>query len=72
MKTWTPFKLSLLLTIVLLAAPLIMAFVFKMDGMAEAGWTMYFLLIPASLIAITIGLITSLILKFRRRHWLSS
>ena len=66
MNTWTPLIAAIVITVILNAFPLIMAFVLRVEGWAQAGWALYFFIVPFSLILLLIGLITSLYLFFTR------
>ena len=67
MKTWTPFVITLVVTVVMNAFPLFMAFVVGDEGWAQAGWAFYFFTIPLGALLLAMGFVISLILFFRRR-----
>lgn len=67
MKTWTPFIISLVLAILIIAFPLFMAFVVGDEGWVEVGGFLEIILIPAGAGLSLAGLIISLVLYFRRR-----
>jgi uncharacterized BrkB/YihY/UPF0761 family membrane protein len=68
MKTWVPITVALVLSVVMNAFPLVMAFVLEVEGWAEAGWAFYFYTIPLSLLLIVVGMLLTMILFFRRRR----
>jgi heme/copper-type cytochrome/quinol oxidase subunit 3 len=68
MKTWVPITIALVLTFVMNAFPLFMAFVVEDEGWAQAGWVFYFYTIPLGILLILLGALISIILFFRRRR----
>lgn len=67
MKSWVPFVVALIITIVLNAFPAFMAFVVGDSGWAQVGWVVYFYSIPFSLVLLFVGALISLIMHRRRR-----
>ena len=67
MKVWIPLIYSLGWAFLMNAYPYYMAFVVGDDGWGRAGWAFYFITIPAGVVLILLGLITSLVLFFVRR-----
>jgi NADH:ubiquinone oxidoreductase subunit K len=67
MKTWTPLLITFVITVVMNAIPVFMAFVVGDEGWAQAGWAFYFFTIPLGALLLVLGLVLSLVLFFNRR-----
>ncbi|MBX3051221.1 MAG: hypothetical protein KF753_07110 [Caldilineaceae bacterium] len=67
MKTWLPFLIALVVTVVMNAFPFFMAFVVGDEDWAQAGWAFYFFTIPLGALLLALGFVISLILYLRRR-----
>tara|TARA_B100000405_G_C16689359_1_gene412315 strand:- start:1227 stop:1475 length:249 start_codon:yes stop_codon:yes gene_type:complete len=66
--TWIPLLIAILISICANLYPILMAFVIEADGWVQAGWVLYFFLLPASLALIVVGWVLSLIIFFVRRR----
>ncbi len=67
MKTWTPLLITFVITVVMNAIPVFMAFVVGDEGWAQAGWAFYFFTIPLGALLLVAGFVISLVLYFKRR-----
>ena len=56
MKPWIPVVVATLIAIAINVYPAFMAFVIGDRAWAQAGWTLYFLTIPAAIVLVAIGI----------------
>jgi hypothetical protein len=66
MKIWLPLTVVVVLSFLLNAFPLFMAFVVKDEGWGQAGWALYFYTIPLTLLLLVLGTLTTIVLFLQR------
>jgi hypothetical protein len=66
MKIWVPLTIALVLSFLMNAFPLFMAFVVKNEGWAQAGWALYFYTIPLTLLLLVLATLITIILFLQR------